>query len=174
MQEEVILWIGLGILLALVYQYASKYTPNLSFNTHRMFFKKKSKKGRKKSQKKKEKNEEEDSDDWIDDKGVQDSSDEDEKFPDGAKIIRDDIMNVRYPAEDIKMVLVVREDLKMTKGKIGAQCGHATLGAYKACQLYGKESDYWRDIMNKWSWDGQKKICLKVNNESEMYCYQPY
>ncbi len=29
------------------------------------------------------------------------------------------------------MVLVVRSDLKMGKGKIGAQCGHAVLGAYK-------------------------------------------
>ena len=32
---------------------------------------------------------------------------------------------------EVKMVLVVREDLKMGKGKIGAQCGHATLGAYR-------------------------------------------
>ena len=29
------------------------------------------------------------------------------------------------------MVLVVRSDLKMGKGKIGAQCGHAVLAAYK-------------------------------------------
>jgi peptidyl-tRNA hydrolase len=28
------------------------------------------------------------------------------------------------------MVLAVRADLKMGKGKIGAQCGHATLGAH--------------------------------------------
>ena len=33
--------------------------------------------------------------------------------------------------DNIKMVLVVRNDLKMGKGKIGAQWGHATLGAYK-------------------------------------------
>jgi len=32
---------------------------------------------------------------------------------------------------ETKMVLVVRSDLKMGKGKIGAQCGHAVLGAYK-------------------------------------------
>ena len=29
----------------------------------------------------------------------------------------------------LKMVMVVRRDLKMEKGKIGAQCGHAVLGA---------------------------------------------
>ena len=28
----------------------------------------------------------------------------------------------------VKMVLCVRQDLKMTKGKIAAQCGHASLG----------------------------------------------
>jgi PTH2 family peptidyl-tRNA hydrolase len=30
-----------------------------------------------------------------------------------------------------KMVLVVNQELKMGKGKIAAQCGHAVLGAYK-------------------------------------------
>lgn len=30
-----------------------------------------------------------------------------------------------------KLVLVVREDLKMTSGKIAAQCSHATLGIYR-------------------------------------------
>jgi hypothetical protein len=30
-----------------------------------------------------------------------------------------------------KLLLCVNNELKMTKGKIAAQCGHATLGAYK-------------------------------------------
>ena len=30
---------------------------------------------------------------------------------------------------ELKMVLVVRQDLAMGKGKIAAQCSHATLGA---------------------------------------------
>lgn len=34
--------------------------------------------------------------------------------------------------EQCKLVLVVRTDLKMTPGKIAAQCGHATLACYKA------------------------------------------
>jgi hypothetical protein len=33
--------------------------------------------------------------------------------------------------EKHKMVLCVRTDLKMGKGKIAAQCGHAVLGSYK-------------------------------------------
>ena len=36
--------------------------------------------------------------------------------------------------KDVKMILVVRDDLKMGKGKIGAQCGHATLGTYIMAQ----------------------------------------
>jgi PTH2 family peptidyl-tRNA hydrolase len=52
------------------------------------------------------------------------------------------------------MVLVVREDLKMTKGKIGAQCGHATLGVFKQTLSFSKESEYWKVIMNKWNYDG--------------------
>jgi hypothetical protein len=35
------------------------------------------------------------------------------------------------PPGDLKMVLIVRQDLKMQAGKTAAQCGHATLGAYK-------------------------------------------
>lgn len=33
--------------------------------------------------------------------------------------------------DDCKMVLVVRNDFKMGKGKAAAQCSHATLAAYK-------------------------------------------
>jgi PTH2 family peptidyl-tRNA hydrolase len=59
-------------------------------------------------------------------------------------------------------VLVVRNDLGMGKGKIGAQCGHATLGAYKlACRRTP-------DAVASWSRYGQAKICLKVNSEEEL------
>ena len=37
-----------------------------------------------------------------------------------------------FPDDAYKMVLVVRRDLGMNKGKIAAQCGHAVLGCYKA------------------------------------------
>ena len=46
------------------------------------------------------------------------------------------------------MVLVVREDLKMGKGKIGAQCGHATIGAYSRAVTVSKKSLYWRKVLN--------------------------
>ena len=48
-----------------------------------------------------------------------------------------------YPVTDLKMVLIVRDDLKMGIGKIGAQCGHATLGAYQMIKKWAKKSYYW-------------------------------
>ena len=64
--------------------------------------------------------------------------------------------------------MVVRDDLKMGKGKMGAQCGHATLGAYQRTVLFAKNSEYWKKVLNKWRYDGQKKVCVKVNSESEL------
>ena len=64
--------------------------------------------------------------------------------------------------------MVVREDLKMGKGKIGAQCGHATIGAYEHVLQFAKKSAYWKKVLNSWSWDGQKKVCVKVMTEQEL------
>lgn len=60
------------------------------------------------------------------------------------------------------MVLVVRNDLKMGKGKIGAQCGHAAVGAYQ------KAMDMNTAIVQRWEDSGCAKICLKVETEREM------
>lgn len=60
-----------------------------------------------------------------------------------------------------KMALVVRTDLKMTSGKIAAQCGHATLGAYRRA-LKKKPR-----IVEKWH-AGEAKVALKINSEEEM------
>ena len=62
----------------------------------------------------------------------------------------------------------MRTDLKMTKGKIGAQVGHATLGAYHTTKKWASKSTYWRKAMQTWSLIGQKKICVKVGSEAEL------
>lgn len=60
-----------------------------------------------------------------------------------------------------KQVIVVRADLGMGKGKIAAQVGHAcVLGA----ENVRKSHPEW---FAKW-WEGQAKIVLKVNSESEL------
>ena len=79
----------------------------------------------------------------------------------------------QYPiGEDLKMMLVVRNDLKMGKGKIGAQCGHATLGAYNRAKKMTAGSKYWTTVMERWTWGGQKKICLKVDKEEDIIAIQ--
>ena len=70
---------------------------------------------------------------------------------------------------DIKMVFFVRRDLKMGKGKIGSQCGHASIGLYKKL-LKNKNN-----LLNDWEQSGSKKIVLKVDNEKHfgdilVYC----
>lgn len=67
---------------------------------------------------------------------------------------------LRY--EPHKMILVVRMDLKMGKGKIAAQCSHATLGAYRR-SLRRKPS-----ALKAWEMLGQAKVAVKVQTEQEL------
>ncbi|XP_050071312.1 probable peptidyl-tRNA hydrolase 2 [Anopheles maculipalpis] len=60
---------------------------------------------------------------------------------------------------EYKMVLVVRNDLKMGKGKIAAQCGHAAVGAFESGLRNTPAA------IRKWQNSGQAKIALKVDNE---------
>ncbi|KAF2800510.1 peptidyl-tRNA hydrolase [Melanomma pulvis-pyrius CBS 109.77] len=66
--------------------------------------------------------------------------------------------------EECKMVLVVRTDLGMTKGKIGAQCGHATLACYKHFLRHSPNSP----TLKRWERDGQTKIALQARSEEEL------
>ncbi|KAI9737195.1 MAG: hypothetical protein M1818_005727 [Claussenomyces sp. TS43310] len=66
--------------------------------------------------------------------------------------------------EECKLVLVVRTDLGMTKGKIAAQCGHATLACYK----YFLAHDARSSILRRWERQGQAKIALQVRSEEEL------
>ncbi|KAF4527146.1 hypothetical protein B566_EDAN007215 [Ephemera danica] len=63
---------------------------------------------------------------------------------------------------DYKMVLVVRTDLKMGKGKIAAQCSHAAVAAYKQARRWHPAA------LEEWENSGQAKITLKVSNEKEL------
>lgn len=64
--------------------------------------------------------------------------------------------------EDAKMVLAVRMDLKMGKGKIAAQCCHAALGAFKKAKSKNVA------FLKHWEHDGSRKIAVKVNTEEEL------
>ncbi|WVQ74345.1 peptidyl-tRNA hydrolase [Cryptococcus sp. DSM 104548] len=64
--------------------------------------------------------------------------------------------------EEMKLVLVVNDELKMTKGKIAAQAGHATL----ACAMTLKEAN--PKLFKAWQMQGQPKIALRTANTEEL------
>lgn len=68
--------------------------------------------------------------------------------------------------EDFKMVLVVRNDLKMGKGKIAAQCSHATLGLYKKLNKRAPKA------LSRWEMCGQVKVVLRTESEEDMLVLQ--
>ncbi|GIY72640.1 peptidyl-tRNA hydrolase 2, mitochondrial [Caerostris darwini] len=63
---------------------------------------------------------------------------------------------------DYKLVLVVRDDLKMGQGKIAAQCSHASVMAYKYATSYDPE------VARLWETFAQAKVVLKVSNEKDL------
>ena len=64
----------------------------------------------------------------------------------------------------VKMVLCIRSDLKMQKGKIASQCSHATLGLYK--QIMKKKKC--EKMLEDWENNGTKKIAAKLKDEAAM------
>lgn len=61
-----------------------------------------------------------------------------------------------------KQVILVRQDLKLPKGKLAVQCAHASLDA-------AMKSD--KEILEKWKKQGGKKVVLKVADEKELLKY---
>ncbi|EEP80304.1 potential peptidyl-tRNA hydrolase [Uncinocarpus reesii 1704] len=70
--------------------------------------------------------------------------------------------------EEVKLVLVVRTDLGMGKGKIAAQCSHATLACYK--HYFSKSPN--SPILKRWERGGQAKVALQVKGEEDMLLLQ--
>ncbi|XP_050224372.1 uncharacterized protein LOC126674047 [Mercurialis annua] len=68
--------------------------------------------------------------------------------------------------DDFKMILVVRNDLKMGKGKIAAQCSHATLGLYK--KLHNRAPK----ALERWEMCAQPKVVVKIESEEDMLVLQ--
>lgn len=68
---------------------------------------------------------------------------------------------------ETRMALVVRTDLKMTKGKAAAQCAHAALGCYRLMLQDGNESQN-LTLLKRWERSGQAKITLQVKSKEDM------
>ncbi|MEM3769875.1 MAG: peptidyl-tRNA hydrolase Pth2 [Candidatus Bathyarchaeia archaeon] len=61
-----------------------------------------------------------------------------------------------------KQVIVFRSDLKLSKGKVAAQAGHAAVSAAEDARKHRRE--WWKAWLN----EGQCKIVVKVKNEAEL------
>ncbi|XP_076751023.1 peptidyl-tRNA hydrolase 2, mitochondrial [Xylocopa sonorina] len=62
------------------------------------------------------------------------------------------------------MVLIVRSDISMGKGKAAAQCAHA---AVECCRQVSINTTY-QPIYESWLLQGQPKVVLKVSTESQL------
>jgi len=61
-----------------------------------------------------------------------------------------------------KMIIVLREDLKLSCGKMAAQASHAAVGcAFEAKKAHSK----W---FKKWQSEGGKKVVVKIENLDEL------
>jgi len=60
----------------------------------------------------------------------------------------------------MKQAIVARTDLGMGRGKLAAQVAHASLSAYE---------DAGDRARKRWKGEGQKKIVLKADGESELF-----
>lgn len=59
----------------------------------------------------------------------------------------------------LKQVIVVRKDLKWSKGKLAAHVAHASLEAALSAD---------KKLLDEWRKSGAKKVVLKVNNLDEL------
>ena len=63
---------------------------------------------------------------------------------------------------EYKQVIIFRSDLKLSKGKIAAQAGHAAVSA--AQDAYNRHKTWW----NAWLFEGQRKVAVRVKDEEEL------
>jgi len=66
------------------------------------------------------------------------------------------------PTFRYKQVVVMRTDLKMSRGKIAAQAGHAAVSAAEEARK--NFSDWWK----AWIEEGQCKIAVRAKSEQEL------
>ena len=71
-------------------------------------------------------------------------------------------MKITMDEFEYKQVIVFRGDLKLSKGKIAAQAGHAAVSAAEEAR---KRHRGWWDA---WLFEGQRKIAVKVKDEKEL------
>jgi PTH2 family peptidyl-tRNA hydrolase len=64
-----------------------------------------------------------------------------------------------------KQVILVRQDLKLPKGKLSVQVAHASTEALLRSH---------KDFIEKWRSEGMKKVVLKVEDEKELLKFKEF
>ena len=62
-----------------------------------------------------------------------------------------------------KQVIIVRQDLKLPKGKLASQVAHASTESVLRSH---------KDDISKWRSEGMKKVVLKVEDKKELFKYK--
>lgn len=66
---------------------------------------------------------------------------------------------------NLKMYFIVRSDLRMTPGKVAAQCAHAAIGSYKTAHAHGLGA-----LLTTWETrHDAAKVTLRVNDEAALW-----
>ncbi len=67
------------------------------------------------------------------------------------------------PDDEYKMIIVMRNDLKMSKGKIAAQASHAAVNCALATMKKNPRG------FEEWNREGQRKVVLKVDSLDALF-----
>lgn len=78
----------------------------------------------------------------------------------------DEDSSVVPPDVELKMVIAVRDDLGMSKGKIAAQVGHGVLAAWQAATRNRKALTY--EWAKAWNYRAAAKIALRCTDEAQL------
>lgn len=70
-------------------------------------------------------------------------------------------------SSETKMVIVMRKDLAMTKGKYVAQGSHASLGL--VLDIQRRDSFFHNITLHKWLTESFVKVCVFVNSKEELH-----
>ncbi|XP_025834169.1 peptidyl-tRNA hydrolase 2, mitochondrial-like [Agrilus planipennis] len=66
------------------------------------------------------------------------------------------------PHNEYRLIMGIRNDLKMQKGKVAAQCGHAAVAAYAKALKHKPQT------VKRWLSYGGTKITVRIDSEEEL------